>query len=622
MTVEECSRAPSPYGIGRAFRRLSGPLKWTLGRKRRPLESKSAGSDWRTVIEQVVQDLEDLNRSTERDFLAVGEKLGEFRLTARQIASDMTNLAELISGERGGTASRALTRILEHSKVLDSRIEQSGRAFGQMHDLSGRVRLAFAGLRNTVSIFRTLCTLTQIETSRLGSAGGDFGDLAAEVRPLSESIQLSGERVLEASARLDEGVQRAMHSGSELRIRQLRELPGLMAGVMDSLESFDERRRRAAEASSSQAAQYATLCEAVDDMVRSIQFHDITRQQVEHVVQALSQLRSERAGERGVPLPAGAGAFLALECSQLSAAREVFASSFACMERDLESISGRVREMAEASRALMGISADDQDSFFLRMEGHFTAILKMLGNCTQAQAAMAMLAAKLGETIGGMRESVSEIRGIEIRIQRIAINATIRATHIGASGDALNVIASVMQRLAMDSNANTEEVSGALDAMSDTLKRVSGGQCDRAPGADPETDEIFDEMRRAVGELHSLSESSFSRVNQIAALGVRLAGDAGAVRDNFSAGTLFAQAVDRARSELQRIGVQPAGGPSEAGEGVPNSQLENLASRYTMQRERDVHASMASGSSLPEAPAEAPEVALADGGLGDNVELF
>jgi methyl-accepting chemotaxis protein len=622
MTVEERSKAQSPYGVGTAFRRLSGPLERILGRLRRPLESSSPGNDWRTVIEQVVGELEDLNRSTERDFLAVGEKLGDFRQTARQIASDMTTLAELISGEQGSNASRALTRILEHSKGMDERIEQSGQVLGQLHELSGRVRLAFAGLRNTVSIFRTLCTLTQIETSRLGSAGGDFGDLAAEVRPLSESIQSSGERVLEDSSRLDEGVQRAMRSGSELRTRQLKELPGLISGVMDSLDSFDERRRRAAESSACQAAQYGTLCDAVGNMVRSIQFHDITRQQVEHVVEALRQFHLDRAGERGGALPAGAGAILALECSQLSAARGVFASSLACMERDLESISGRVREMAEASRALMGISTDDQDSFFLGMEGHFTAILKMLGSCTQAQSEMALLAAKLGETIGGMRDGVGEIRGIEIRIQRIAINATIRATHIGAAGDALNVIASVMQRLALDSNANTEDVSGALDVMSETVKRVSGGNCDGVPGADSETDEVTGEMRRAVGELHSLSESSFSRVNQIAALGARLARDAGAVRDNFSAGTLFAQVVDRARSELQAIGAQPAGGSSEAGEGVADSQLEHLASRYTMQRERDVHASMASGSALPEAPAEGREVALQDGDLGDNVELF
>jgi hypothetical protein len=609
-----------------ALRSLSIPLRWTLATLSRPFDSGSTGSGWRTAVEQVVKDLENLNRSTERDFLAVGEKLIEFRLAARRVASEMTALTELISGEQGRNASHALTRMLEHSRALDARIERSGQALGQAHDLSCRIRLAFSGLHNTVSVFRALCTLTQIETSRLGRTGADFGDLAAEVRPLSESIQSSGEGVLEASSRLDQGIQTALRSGSELRARQLKELPALIAAVIDSLHSLDERRQRAAELSARQAAQYEAVCGAVDDVVRSVQFHDITRQQVEHVVHALGQFRSQGESGRGSrgALPPGARAVLALESSQLSGAAGIFASSLESMERDLESIAVRVQHMAEASRALMGISADDQDSFFLRLEGHFTAILKMLGTCTTAQAEMDSTAANLAETIAGMRESVGEIRRIEIRIRRIATNATIRATHIGAAGDALSVIAEVMQGLALDSNTNTEDVAGALDAMSEAASRVSGGRGQAAPGADSGTGEVTGEMRHAVAELHSSSESAFSRVTQIAALGARLAGDAAAVRAGLTAGPLFAQVVNRAKGELDRIGAQARGGSPAGAEAAPALQLEGLTRHYTMQRERDVHESMTRGSALPPAlaPAEAPPVALQDGDLGDNVELF
>jgi hypothetical protein len=294
------------------------------------------------------------------------------------------------------------------------------------------------------------------------------------------------------------------------------------------------------------------------------------------------------------------------------------------MERDLENIAVRVQNMAEASRTLMGISADDQDSFFLRLEGHFTAILKMLGTCTTAQAGMGWTASNLVETIGGMRESVAEIRRTEIRIRRIATNATIRATHIGAAGNALDVIAEAMQGLALDSNKNTEDVAGALDAMTEAANCVSGGRGEAASGADSVTGDVTGEMRRAVAELHSSSESSFSRVNQIAALGARLAGDAGAVRGGLTAGPLFAEVVNRARGELDRIAAQ-AGSGSLAGAGAaPAHQLEGLAKHYTMQREREVHESMTTGSALPvaPAPAEAPRAALEDGDLGDNVELF
>jgi hypothetical protein len=476
-------------------------------------------------------------------------------------------------------------------------------------------------------VFRALCTLTRIETSRLGGGGAGFGDLAAEVRPLSESIQASGDGILEASERLDRGVQSAIRSGSDLRVRQLQELPATIAGVLDGLRSFDERRVRALETSAGQAVQYEALCGAVDDMVESLQFHDITRQQVEHVAQALRQLRREyETGSRSRKgPPANARAILALQSSQLSGAAGVFAASVERMQRDLESIAARVLEMAEASRALMGISAGDQDSFFLRMEGRLSGILAMMGICSAAQGEMERTAAGLEETIAGMRDSVAEIREIEIRIQRIAINAMIRAAHIGAAGNALNAIAEVMRGLALDSHASTEDAAGTLAAMSDAAGSASGGGV--ADGSRLGGRDAIGEMRHTVLELHSSSERSFSRVNHIAALGAQLAADIGAVRGGFSAGRLFAHVAGCARGELERIGAQSGQYSLEGAALVPDRQWESLAKRYTMQTERDAHQSAAGGAAgeaAPEAaaPIAAPSAAPEDGWLGDNVELF
>jgi hypothetical protein len=278
--------------------------------------------------------------------------------------------------------------------------------------------------------------------------------------------------------------------------------------------------------------------------------------------------------------------------------------------------------MADVSRSLMGISADEQDSFFVQMEGQFTAILKMLSTCTTAQAEMESTALGLAETIRRMRASVAEIRGIEIQIQRIATNATIRATHIGDAGDALNVIADAMQRLAIDSNASTEAAAGALDEMSDAASRVSCGFGLAAAGTLACTDEVAAEMRRAVLELHSSSEWSFSRVSQIAALGARLVGDIGGFRGGLPVGPHFADVVARCRDELERIGAQDGQAHLEDVEVAPAQQLESLASRYTMQMERDVHESVARGSPITATHTATTGTALEDGDFGDNVELF
>jgi len=536
----------------------------------------------------------------------------------------MAALTELISGEHGRNASHALARVLEYSRDMNARTEESGQALGAVRDLSCGIRQSFHGLRSTVSVFRTLCTLTRIETSRLGSAGSGFSDLADEVKPLSESIQSSGENILAAASLLDQSIQSALLSCSELRARQLTELPALLASVTSSLTSFEERQARVREGSARQTAQHKEVCDAIDNLVTSIQFHDITRQQVQHVADALRQLGSECGPARGnrATLPPNAQAVLSLQSSQLSGAARVFAASAGRIESELDTISGRVRDMAETSQALMGISGDEQKSFLLEMEGRFTAILKAAGTCDTAQAQMQATAAALEESLGRMRKSVADIRGIEIQIQRIAINATIRATHIGSAGNALTVIADVMQRLSLDSNRNTEEVAAALDRMSDAARGVAGASDQRAGAIQPGPGDAIHEMRAALLELHSSNECSYSRVAQIAALGSRLGEDVGALRSGFSAGRLFAEVVDRACGELERIGARAGTAPLEGIEAAPVQGLEDFAKRYTMQAERDVHESMASGTAVASSAPDESRVPIEDGDLGDNVELF
>ena len=128
--------------------------------------SQPAASQWAATVGRIIQELENLNRSTERDFLAVGEKLRTFRGTARQIQSDMAAVTELISGDQGRQASHALSGMLEHSHAIDARIEQREQALTRVRELSLGLRRAFSGLSNLVAVFRSLCTLTRIETSR------------------------------------------------------------------------------------------------------------------------------------------------------------------------------------------------------------------------------------------------------------------------------------------------------------------------------------------------------------------------------------------------------------------------------------------------------------------------
>lgn len=619
------------------------------GARRRAVAARrpsKAGDEWESAwtigLDRVVRDLEELNGSTERDFLAVGERLMEFRSTARQISQAMAALTELLSSAHDSHTSDALRGVLEYARELDVRSVRSSEALAKVCGLSSQIRHSLSGLRELVQVFRTLCTLTRIETSRLGASGADFGDLTAEVKPLSESIQATGEGLLAACAQLDLGVQAAQSNGQELRDRHLSELPVLMASLIDGLQAFQDRQQLAMAGSGRHAAQYEALSQALEGVVRAVQCHDLTRQQIEHVVQALSQLRASGTQRGADPggLPAEGRAILSVQLSQLARATAMFASSMDSMERDLASIAGRVENTAAESLALTGDGSAAQGSFFLRMESQFTAILKLLGTCTTGQEEMAATACGLAETIDRMRSWVNEIRAVEIRIQRIAINAAIRSTHIGEAGNALNVIAEVMQRLAAESNRNTEEVGVALETMSEAAGCVSSGVV-TASSAGLNANQAVEEMRQALVELHSSSERSYSRVQEIVSAGARLAKDILAVRLGLTAGPLFVRVSAGARGEMERMLAQSAAPDAGSVDSAAATQLDGLASYYTMQIERDVHQAATGGAATghafpgndppgddicnndePLAPVAAYVAAYDGEDLGDNIELF
>jgi hypothetical protein len=277
--------------------------------------------------------------------------------------------------------------------------------------------------------------------------------------------------------------------------------------------------------------------------------------------------------------------------------------------------------MADSSRSVMGLDDGDHNPFFLQMEQACAEILTSAAKCGAESGETLQTAANLDGIIGRMRDSVEEIRGTEWQLQRIAINATIRAAHLGDAGDALNTIAEAMSHMDRDSIRDTEVAADALRSMDEAVHHAFD-EPDQA-GLDAKTQQLLDELRTAVSELHTSSETSCHRVNQIAALGSDLGREIQAVRAGLSAGRLFAQTVQSARDQLQRIASETEPVPQDAPDLAASLDLERLSGRYTMQAEREVHENLIRGSSVP-APDSAGQVASApDGGdLGDNVELF
>jgi len=552
-----------------------------------------------------------LNGRTESDFLAIGGKLGEFAAAARQLSADLSALSELVRGEECRQACGALMQSLERLQGVGAQVEGCERELADIRGAAERVRRGFGGFRHNAAVFRALGSMTRIEAARLGDAGSEFGDVAEEAGGLSETMESGARSVIEASAELDTRVRAALAAVSTLRREELKGLPRAVAEVLESVRALEDRQGRASEASLREAADYREISGAIADLVNALQFHDITRQQVEHAAEALRGLaRGWRAsGRRGGPAD---GAVLGLQCSQLDGAARTFADSAGRIERSLETLGARLQGMAERAQNLLGLSAGDEDSFFLEMEGRFTVVLKSLERAARVEEETRGVAEGLAESARQMRESARGIAELGIKIHRIALNAAVRAVQIGGSGDALAVIAEAMQRLARDAEGAIGSASEDIEAISAAVTRLSGGLriVETGPAADGAADACV-EMRASILRLHSASEISFLW-KRTAETGARLSAAVRTARDGFAAGELFAGEIEAARQALERLGAERAATAETPG------ILAGYTGRYTMQAEREVHRSALGGPEPDRTAAAVPQAA----NLGENVELF
>jgi methyl-accepting chemotaxis protein len=598
-------------------------LRGAFGRGAAASGTKGKGRAAR--LEAVIAELDGLNRATERDFLKIGENLAGFTQTVKAISSELTGLADQLLGEQGSRASEALTGALDHARKMVSSAEASAALLGGMRQNADRVKGTLDGFKDTLSTFHILGVLTRIETSHLGNSGADFGHLADDVKALADTIQGKIENAMATAARLIPPIEAVLQGVSAHLEGKAKDLPRILAEVLADLEAFRAMQNRTREATLRLEGRYSAIAEAFNDLIVSIQFHDITRQQVEHVSEALRRLCPAHGGaggavsrDHGDPV-----AILSLQSMQLADAGGRFAASVASVGQSLERIAANILEMDSESRALSGVSDDAQNSFFLEMERKCTAIRGALGGCSETEEAARTASKDLAETIDWMYGAIEEIRAIEIQIQWMALNASIRAGHIGAAGDALGTLAGAMQTLASQCRERSDTLTGAVGSISEAAEGLSGQM------GEARTSQIgvsLEAIGTVATDLHSASERSFAGIAQIAARCQRLREDISAVRDGFTAGAVFAEAIGRARDMLSELGAgKHRDGPPD-GAGHWEHGLADLATHYTMQSERDVHAGVAgtgAGADAVAALDEPREIPAGEASeLGENVELF
>ena len=595
----------------------------------------SLPSSWPARLASASRLLMEISGTTEEEFLATGARLHDFYDRAGQISQMSSEMAGQVSGEEiSHTIGRLREILVQMDEYLvhgEKETEQSSQTLRSILLLLDRTAAPLSGFRKINKSLRMLGISTKIESARLGQSAAGFDTLANDVAQLSIQVLEKAGTILEQKELLTSVIRQTLNQVLDLGVEQKGQVKGILERTQASLAALTEVNSRCSTAASAIAEASGVVSRNIGEVVMSMQFHDIVRQQIEHVAEALDDLQNslESEGEdRDGMAPALAQTAVGicqLQAAQLSHASDELNGAVGRIVDNLHGIAAKEARLSEDTSAMAGVADQTGSSFLTGLEADLTVVGAVLDQSSQLNRALTKAMNTVAETVTEITAFVSDIEFIGEEIELIALNAQVKAALTGDDGAALGVLAEAIQRLSVDAIAQTSAVSNMLTEVTNATEGLCNSARADATELDQEVEEMVSSLPGLLQSLQRVNDSlSECLQNMQGAVGT-LCTDIDAATNGITAHFQVTQVIDQVRSELCTI-IDEARliAPSSDAE---NGNLMQLADRYTMDSERKIHHSMIKkeeGASTQPVPADpVSEVSSpASDGLGDNVELF
>ncbi len=598
--------------------------------------------DWSRRLREVTAGLSDLGRRTEGEFLSVGASLREVHARAEVVSGMASSAAALISGAEIVSAIEGLRGMVERMNVFLSRsgseAERNEEALRRVGRILGEVRGPLTEFKKVVRSLRVLGVSTKIESARLGQASSDFRALAENVGDLATLIETKSDDIMERGknlgATVGDTLSRVLDHEAALRERAR----AILADASMSLAALVDAHGKGIETVKAVSNRSSEISGNIGEVVTSMQFHDITRQQFEHVVHAFADLDAKIAavsgGWPGAPAAdkrrvAGlARDICALQAAHLDNAGKTFATAVDNVVRNLRGIARSADDIAgEAGRTAGAVDRTGRSALSATERG-LSSVVSTLKESVGAGRDLEGLVRSAAGMIEEISAFVNDIEGIGIEIEMVALNAVVKAAQTGGRGAALGVLAESIQKLSADSH---RQATAVADALREVRSAAGALRSSAAPGGgngsqDPDVDGMVRDLGSLISSLQAVNGNVGLRLSGLDDAARSLSADIETIVGAITAHRVVSGVIVDVVKDVDDIERQArAQAPAERC-GSEIGALKSLAARYTMQKERNVHFSVT--GIAPDA-AGAPAVLAGSGGngkdeerLGTSVELF
>lgn len=595
----------------------------------------SVFSGWNQLVIPSIEILQRMAGTTEDEFLQLGSQLQSFYQRSSEISALANQLVDVIAGDR---LSMLTSRLQQMMADMESYLAESRARSGagcatleQVQCLLDEVSQPLEGFQKMNKTLRMLSISTKIESSRLGELGSGFSNLAMDVEKLSHQVNEKSADIIAHRQLLSSLISTNLshvHSNERSQNAEVKESLDAAAASLQELQSLNDR---CVSLGAMVAAASADVSANISEIVASQQFHDITRQQIEHVVEALERLKTNLAAvgsgagqvNAGIELVMEAGDVCELQEAQLRfAAAELYTAVGSILE-NLRDVARKQDAMSHETMAVAGVAGSGGGSFVEGMQNRMSSVTSVLADCAATDRELAVTMKNVAATIEQITSFVGDIEDIGSEIDLIALNSQIKAAHTGREGAALGVLAEAIKRLSDEAVRQTEAVSATLTniqaatehIVSDSESSEEGGSAHIA-AMEAELSEILQTLALMNSDMVALVSSLGDRVRM-------LSEDIEQATTGIDVHERTKQQADQVLGHLERIVAHARELAPASNEFKQN--LKHMEERYTMESERHIHEAIARKRGVhivSDVSAVSTAVPRAESEFGDNVDLF
>ena len=591
-------------------------------------------ADWRKIVASAIETLQKMAGTTENEFLEIGAELQSFYQRSVDISGMAGQLVAVVSGDNIAPLTFRLHRMMEDmEKYLASarsRSSESCSTLEQVQVLLDKLSEPLKGFQKMNKSLRMLSISTKIESARLGELGSGFINLAMDVEKLSHQVNEKSAAILSHRQLLATLIAENLATVRSAVVEENAIVSATLKDTSANLSELEAVNERCTLFGNMVSTISGEVTESISEVVSSMQMHDMTRQQLEHIVEALERLSGELAdlkaseadNDRQRRLVIEAGDVCELQEAQLRfASSELYAAVCSIVE-NLHEIARKQTRVAQETMTITGAADSTSSSFVDVMSQGMTAVTGVLASCAEADQNMSATMKRVAQTIDEIAEFVTDIEAIGSEIELIALNAQIKAALTGPEGAALGVLAEAIKRLSDEAVRQTDDVATTLTDIHGVTENLLADSEHEENQLGTRITTMQDELEtilRTLGEMNTEMLSVLSRLNEEV---LSLTQDVGQATADVDVHERTKVMSDGVLADLQQIVAQSRQIEPASSEFKEN--LRHMEEHYTMASERHIHETLARKRSGQSAVAvqSVEESSSGNSEFGDNVDLF